>query len=283
MRMNNGPIIRARYVISLPRSARRKETVPELVSHGFIVKDAVRGSEIEIVDAEFDCRGFSGRYGRPARIGEIGCTLSHKRILDDVSQVLDDQEWAIIAEDDIVLSPNFEDIIGPVLQRSRHLDFVILATGAAPADVYCRDVITRNTQISPISLPIIRIQSHPHIRVVGYIKPEMDYGALLYAVRGRGSRRLFGQRSGRPYWVADDWELAASYGVRIGLVRPNLAGEAEGAVSDVSSTANSFEWSGGVPATFREAMAIRTRIRRIPDMIALIADDLIGRRNSRKR
>lgn len=281
------PIIRARKVISLPGSPRRQNIVPGLQAFGFDVVDAIDGRRLHDPNSFFDVRRFTDRSSVQPRSGEIGCSLSHLSVYLQYLQKEDlgDDEWVIVAEDDTVLSPQFDRDISSILRRCSTLDFVVLATITAPMDVYCRDVITRRVRISPVEPPLVRARKTPHVRKVGFVDlrgSDNDrvfiYGTILYAFNGRGVRRFVQVMGDRPYWAADDWRLFSMMGLRIGLIRPTLGEASLLALSEIRSGLNSYEQWGGIPARVREMVAIRTRLKQIPQVISLGIADMAGRR-----
>lgn len=278
----NGSLIHARKVISLTGSDRRHQTVPDLLVHGFEIVDGVNGRAIPDPDSVFDSRRFEHKYRQPPKPGEIGCTLSHLRVMQSVAEdpSCADGQWVLVCEDDAELSPRFEKDIERVLARCATLDMVMLASVAAPADVRWRDPITVHTPISPMEPPIVSFGSKPLLRTVGYVRPEVMYGALLYAIRRPAARRLLSRIDGLPYFIADDWNEYASLGLRIGLVRPNMAGQVTGLHSQISEILNGELWRSSAyePEPWRARLRIRTRLRRVGQTVAVGLADLRGRR-----
>jgi GR25 family glycosyltransferase involved in LPS biosynthesis len=198
-------------------------------------------------------------------------------LLDD--PFLEDHNWVIVCEDDAVLSPRFEKDIERVLSRCSTLDMVMLASVAAPADVRWQDPVTVHTAISPVASPIVSFTSRPLIRTVGYVQPEVMYGTLLYVIRRSGAHKLLSSIDRLPYFVADDWKEFARMGLRIGLVRPNMAGQRDGIPSEISEFSNGELWQSSVHdvKNLRKRIRIRTRLRRAARTFAVGVADLRGR------
>lgn len=288
------PVIRARKVISLPGSDRRRTIVPDLVNHGFEVVDAIDGSRITEPGRLLDLRRFKSFNIAPPKSGEIGCVLSHLSLYEEHSseEELGDDEWVIVAEDDAVLSPRFERDIYRVLARCSTLDFAILANGVTPMDIYYRDAVTRNIRISPVEPPVISIRNTPHMRKVGFVNladkknaevPACVWCTFLYAFNGRGARRFLRTMGHRPYWVADSWKLFSSMGLRIGLVRPNMGHVSSDVTSEIREGVNAYDPELGLPVGLREKLAIRTRLRQAPQVVSVGMDDLRGRCEGHRR
>lgn len=115
------------YVINMARDVARWKSMA--------VQLAVLGLTCERVEAE-DGRllspkqrrtvysGFWFRlfHGRRASSGEIGCALSHRKIY--ALMVERQQDWAIILEDDVLLSPEFARNLSEYERETREFDMV---------------------------------------------------------------------------------------------------------------------------------------------------------------
>ena len=103
------------YVINLDRSPERLEKFNQhpdsIYFTRFLAVDKAWFAHIPHVDSLlFDNTYIAQKYNRNnITLGEICCTLSHigcwKKIAEDYS--LEDQQYAVVAEDDVVLTPNF--------------------------------------------------------------------------------------------------------------------------------------------------------------------------------
>ncbi|WP_161971974.1 glycosyltransferase family 25 protein [Acidipropionibacterium jensenii] len=273
--------ISSRIVVSLAGSRRRDQTVPELLKHGFSIFDAVDGRAISTPGEVFDTDRFDKKYHRAPEPGEIGCTLSHLSVMRSFAEdsSCERRHWLVVAEDDAVLSPHFERDIERVLHRCSTLDMVMLASVAAPADVRWQDPVTSHTVISLVEPPVVSVWSRPFVRRVGFVNTEALYGTLLYAIKKPAAQRILSSIDGRPYFVADDWVEFSRMGLRIGLVRPNLAGPREDLSSEIRAGSNGDLWSGAAyeKGSLRERIRIRTRVRCLRETVAVSIDDLRGR------
>lgn len=75
----------------------------------FTVQEGVDGETYNFGN-EFDQElSKTKNYGRIMTKGEIGCALSHKRVLEKI--LAEDLDYALVLEDDVELSPNFKKII----------------------------------------------------------------------------------------------------------------------------------------------------------------------------
>ena len=154
--------------------------------------------------------------------------VSHYRMLKQFAESEGGpSDLMIVAEDDAVLSSDFERIVKRVSQRLRTLDFVVLADPFSDAGVSrLRGVGERHAQLSFASklVGVSRVSGTPYR--VGHYDGHL-WGTGLYLVSRAASVRYVRlvQRLGGIHWVADDygyWKGPAQVDVK--LLRPNLAG-----------------------------------------------------------
>ena len=157
--------------------------------------DAVDGNELnnEIINQEVGplCQTFCTK-------GMIGCALSHKRIWQRVIQ--ENLNSAIIMEDDIVISDNYEDILKEALsQLPSDWDILLLGCGGlCNKDNKSTDVSSfifgliqpyknsKNNKNNKNSSKILNNKGN-QIRV---FTPELPTGFYCYAVSKKGCKKL---------------------------------------------------------------------------------------------
>lgn len=108
------------FVISLPCETKRREQVAaHLNERGipFTFFDAVDGRKFDIHTMPI----YSGArrracFGRDLRGGEIGCLLSHKSVAQKI--VDENIPYALVLEDDVILSPDFARVLRDVMNLS---------------------------------------------------------------------------------------------------------------------------------------------------------------------
>lgn len=117
------------YVLCLTNNPERYNNVmkiKDLIKNINIVEavDAktISGEEIEHLKNTFlkkENNKFQDMYGRKFKLGSICCTLSHLKILELIKNKQNNLEkpYALILEDDIELSPSFEDVINMTLNK----------------------------------------------------------------------------------------------------------------------------------------------------------------------
>lgn len=101
------------FVISLPdQHVRRTQMTQKLASLGapFAFFDAVDGREIDAsAHAIYDEVKRRRYFGRDLTGGEIGCLLSHKRVLQQI--VAEELDIAIVLEDDALMRADFPSVV----------------------------------------------------------------------------------------------------------------------------------------------------------------------------
>lgn len=98
------------FVISLTKEIDRREAIAEQLrkfSLEFRFFDAVDGKSLtrEQLSVCYDRRGSLLRQARPLTPSEIGCSLSHIEVYRIIEE--ENLDWALIIEDDSLLSENF--------------------------------------------------------------------------------------------------------------------------------------------------------------------------------
>lgn len=117
-----------RRVISLEGSSRLPGFMTQPDAAGFEVWDAFDGRTG--AGAEwFDDVAYEARVGENNMPGEIGCTISHLRLMEHfggASGAADDV--LLVAEDDVLFAPDFAAVCQRILQRS-NFGCVVMANG----------------------------------------------------------------------------------------------------------------------------------------------------------
>lgn len=201
-------------VISLRGSPRRDRFQTTEVFHFF---DAV---EID-GEAIFNKDIFKMVYGRDARNGEIGCTLSHYCIAHVHSTDLN-HEWSLVLEDDAIFSE--QELLSFVNGLPAIDKPTILVLGHSKT-------IKRNLFIQRLIYPlkdIIAING----KLFGHTG-ETRCGTVAY-VANRSASMLIAKNQ-MTFWLADDWTLIENMGVDVLHFKKPLVYEL---MDGVSSTDN---------------------------------------------
>ena len=115
------------YVINLARSPHRKKQISDQlkncpVDYEFIT--AVDGAGKNISDFEQYNQNTINITGKDLKTTEIGAFLSHIKAITAGKK--DNVDWAIILEDDVVVSPHFNDIINHINNVNENIDCIRL-------------------------------------------------------------------------------------------------------------------------------------------------------------
>ena len=95
----------------------------------FVPYSAVDNRDNHVADEEFDVEFFRSRWHRDPNPAEKGCMLSHVNMWRDF--VASDADWALIAEDDILLSPDAEAVVNAIITKYPQVQLVNLSDSFA--------------------------------------------------------------------------------------------------------------------------------------------------------
>lgn len=114
------------FVISLQRSLdRRKQVEKEMqkISLPWSFLDAVDGSALTSRPVEYKPAKVKRLQGYELTPNEIGCYLSHKEVW---KRCVSENAPTLVLEDDFVLAPNFESVLGTILEANDSWNFLRL-------------------------------------------------------------------------------------------------------------------------------------------------------------
>lgn len=191
------------YVINLKHSTDRKAYMQELLQpYSFLdveFVEAIDGRCLSDTDKAkmFNIEKANSRYGRYLSDGEIGCTLSHQLCYQKL--INDKEDFALILEDDLIISENHIDTIlrnlENVLKEYSNIPIILLLSG----DYWWTKV---DRKIGNSSLVSIYDASC----------------AQSYIINKKAALRM---RNKHPFFLADDW-LYYKEKARIKAVYPHL-------------------------------------------------------------
>ncbi|MCK3657848.1 hypothetical protein A4G18_03765 [Pasteurellaceae bacterium Pebbles2] len=190
------------YVINLDsRPDRMAKFNQQSAAKYFHRCSAIDKAAIERVGVEriFDLAKGKELASRPVAFGEMGCTLSHLGCWNLIAQnqQLNDDDFAIVAEDDVTFMPNFENLI-PVL-----MDY--LKDAHPTADL----IILQKLGLRTEKLPTATEDTQEFRYVYPKQKEECDSdGSSLYLIRKSRAKKLMMEAMERkPFWLADDFSI----------------------------------------------------------------------------
>lgn len=191
------------YIINLKRSEDRRKKMEEMLSefdqldYSFIkAVDGQNLSENELDDL-FDRAEFMRVYGRLPRVGEIGCTLSHRKAYEIFLK--SNEEYCLILEDDVVVNPDIDKI-------TEHLNEFV------PSSLPWVLLFTPWFSYFPKSL----------FSCKEYKVHNVNYAsnAMAYMINRKAAELMISENV--PYIVADDWWHYKKKGVTLLGVVPSL-------------------------------------------------------------
>lgn len=188
------------YLINLYRSKDRLKTFNQHPDAIFFTR--IRAFDKEelkhipnITDLLFDSSYILSHYERASlNLGEICCTLSHIEAWKAVAQneTLTDEDYAVIAEDDIILSPYFSRSIAQLINtlRGGQANLVLLHKQGIRIPFWRTAISTGHEKILPI-----------------VFSPTYEYdndGSALYLIRKSFAKEITEIcKRMKPYWLAD--------------------------------------------------------------------------------
>ena len=205
-----------KYVLGLD-GANRFES---FYSVGVPAKDFVRYSAVDnrddhVTDDEFDVEFFRNRWHRDPSPAEKGCMLSHVKMWEDF--VASDADWALIAEDDSLISPDAEAVVNAIITKYPQVQMVNLSDG------HTFKAGTMNPRMDYIRLSLLSPFVHGKYRMG---KPYGGWPLIctgLYLISRSGAELLLKQFEDKvPGTVADDYKLYQQWGVDARFVQPGL-------------------------------------------------------------
>ena len=273
--------VRARYVVTVDRSGSR--LMEFLAQDGASEFQVVDGIDLRLesptsVSRLVDEDSLLRRYGRLLAPGEVGCALSHRKVMDLVAadSRLEDEDVVLVVEDDAVLHPDFESLL-PWLTRQT-FDLMPLHHGSADRlGVPSFDGSRLVDQLYPLS-PLARRHSSRSFSV-GVTSPDAWMGTIGYLVRKRAAIHLASSERGALDRVADDYRLMGQMGLRVCQVRPSVVWESDLQDSVITPTGRT---QGGADVTTTEVarrmaeQAANARLR-VRKQVWLVARDLVSR------
>ncbi|MDD0823536.1 glycosyltransferase family 25 protein [Mannheimia sp. AT1] len=222
-----------KYLISLERDqARRELFFAQPNTSDFNLFSAINTMQEtdESLQARFDFNLFEQRYGRKATKGEIGCTLSHLAIYQQilVDENIKDEDYVLVCEDDALFTDNFQAKLDALLPYCE-ADFIWV--GQSKITNFNDSELEINYPIAP-SFLCKKIENTN----LTYGLPYKPYfaGTVAYLVRKQAVKKLLNFAK-LPFWLADDYVLfQEQLGLVATAVRPLLAIENPQTISNLS-------------------------------------------------
>lgn len=256
-----------KFYVNLDSRTDRRQSTEAQVGTDFKRKSAIMGKELtsEQVQAKFDIPYGQRRYGITLTPGQMGCTISHYEIYQEVvnDPTISAEDWVLIAEDDNLFIPDFKQRLDQILKileqpRFASLDILILRMSnfksfvdqtemhiyqGADRDKKLESLDGDSLKISfdspgkehifsfnleglPTPPENARYSSNQSIMFAEFFSP---YSSGLYLARKRFLVKLVA-RYPKPWWITDDFKSLTKL-ANIGLAMPMLGVDAEVAVN----------------------------------------------------
>lgn len=107
------------FVINLDRAPERWLHMQKMFTDSSVTLcrvSAIDGNSLQVPHPNFNENGFRMFHGRKINIYEVACYFSHLKAMEAFLET--DDEHAMIAEDDIFLEPDFEDLLPSLIACS---------------------------------------------------------------------------------------------------------------------------------------------------------------------
>ena len=178
---------------------------------------AVDNRDDHLTDADFDSEAFRKRWGRAPSATEKGCMLSHLNMWRDF--LASDADWALIAEDDAVISADADRVVQRIIERYPEVQLVNLSDG------YSFHAGVMNPRMRYIRLSLLSPLVYGKYRMGKMYGPHRLECAGLYLLSRSGAEQLVKHFEHKaPGTVADDYPLYEAWGLDVRFVQPGLCG-----------------------------------------------------------
>ena len=238
----------------------------------FVPYSAVDNRDDHVTDEEFDVEVFRKRWHRDPSPAEKGCMLSHYNMWKDF--LASDADWALLAEDDVLISPDLQPVVERIIEKYPHVQMVNLC------DSYASEAGKLNPQVDYPRLSLFAPFVYGKYRMGSTYRSKPLHGTGLYLLSRSGAERLvecFGEPARGV--VADDYALYREWGVGVYLVQPGLCGW-EGS-SVILETGKSYlemlaeKKKGESPLDrLRIALALKTRLKNAKNTLHATFDEV---------
>ncbi|MCT1916087.1 glycosyltransferase family 25 protein [Kocuria rhizophila] len=278
------PVARA-VVVSLPGSDRRRGFFAQPLAGVFEVAEAFHGATQDWTPY-FDAARFAERYGRAPVAAEIGCAISHARVIRGfAAEAGADLDVLLVAEDDARFTEDFARVGRTLLQSRLAHDVVVLGDGWTR---HRRTAVRRHlTGISQVSRLSRVLRGRRRLYRVGRFAGHGDC-AGLYAITRRAARAFDNYIRSLPgeklEHVADAWPAFRELcGWDVALTRPSLVTWSGGStiLAPEDQEREAAELAAAPPLTLRDRLvllvAARSRIRGARLALRATVDDLAFR------
>lgn len=234
-----------KYLISLDKDNHRRELFfaqPDTADFSVFSAFNTMNEDEQSLSSRFNLTYFEQHYARKVTKGEVGCTLSHlgvyQQICDD--ETIAEDEYSLVCEDDALFSHDFQANLNRILNTQPSADIILVGQSK---------IATFNDVELEINYPTTFAFLQPKITACPFsvVYPYKNYfaGTVAYLIK-KSTARIFLQqkRQNLPYWLADDFILFGDkFGLDIKIVRPLMVIENPKLNSNLESIRGSISHS----------------------------------------
>lgn len=212
-----------KYLISLDKDSHRRELFfaqPNTADFTVFSAFNTMNEDEQSLSTRFNLSDFTEKYGRKVTKGEVGCTLSHlgvyQQICDD--EQIHDDEYSLICEDDALFNQDFQANLEKILATQPSAD--ILLVGQSKIATFDDIELEINY---PTTFAFLQKKVTACLFAVVYPYKNYFAGTVAYLIKKSVAKAFLAQvkKHGLPYWLADDFILFGDhFGFDIQVVRP---------------------------------------------------------------
>ncbi|HHR6131977.1 TPA: glycosyltransferase family 25 protein [Providencia alcalifaciens] len=189
-------------VVSLQKSERRADFKKKFRGLNFKFFDAITPDNQENIN--FDDLIFRSIYGRNARKGEVGCTLSHFSILNAfINHSLDD--WILILEDDAIPEKEFFNFIKEFESNYKTENPEVILLGHSKTS-------KKHLLVQRMKQPLRNKINIKNI-IFGENNNITLCGTVGYLINKKAACLITELK--KNYWLADDWKMFSNLGIHV--------------------------------------------------------------------
>ncbi|HDR1833336.1 TPA: glycosyltransferase family 25 protein [Pasteurella multocida] len=252
-----------KWLISLEKDhARREYFFAQPDTADFTVFSAMNTMQEswENLTALFDLNRFQQYYGRAVTKGEVGCTLSHLAVYQQIvgDATISENDYCLVCEDDVLFNQGFQRHLETLLTQKPQADVILV--GQSKIDHFEASELEINypTTFACCAKKIAHSSFY-------YAYPYKNYfaGTVAYLIK-KSAARVFieqSQQGQRPFWLADDFILfGRDFCLDIMVVRPLLAIENPALVSNLEASRGSVShhlWQKWLKYPLKKWLAIQ--------------------------
>ncbi|MDO5054451.1 MAG: glycosyltransferase family 25 protein [Pasteurella oralis] len=232
-----------KYLISLEKDQHRRDRFfAQSDTQDFELFSAINtmNETWQKLTALFDVERFKLHYGRAVTKGEVGCTLSHLGVYQQIvtDTHITEEEYCLICEDDALLNADFQQNLTALLAQ-KPTSHIILVGQSKIAQF--DDLELEINYPTTFSFWRKRIANTDFC----YAYPYKNYfaGTVAYLIKKSAAKALVDQVQQQkvPFWLADDFILfGQAFKFNIMVVRPLLAIENPELVSNLETVRGSL-------------------------------------------